>query len=372
VSFFTAARKKRSAKEGGAALNAGSLYRRGRHKALLLIAVLAVLTPLAALVSLSLGIMQIPLEWTARTVAGHITGASALYDSIPEGAAAVIWELRLPRIICVLLTGAALAASGVIFQAILQNQLADPYTVGVSSGASFGASLAIFCNIVFAPLFNPTLLALIFAALTLAVVLFIAERGGGLAAANLIMAGIIVSAVFQAGLSFLKMLSGENVGAIVFWLMGSFSARSWNDAALLTWTVIPALALSLIFSRDLNIISLGEREALSLGVDARRTRFFYLFLGTFLSAVSVSVAGIIGFVGLVVPHLFRFSTAQDNRLLLPLSALGGALLLSLADNAARLIGQGEIPVGVLTTLSGGPIFVWVFIRKRRRQNRRRL
>jgi iron complex transport system permease protein len=179
------------------------------------------------------------------------------------------------------------------------------------------------------------------------------------------MAGIIVSAIFQAGLSFLKMLSGENVGAIVFWLMGSFSARGWNDAALLVSSVIPALVCAVVFSRDLNILSLGEREALSLGVDAKRTRLLFLLLGTFLSAVSVAVAGIIGFVGLVVPHLLRFSVARDNRLLLPLSALGGAFLLLAADDVARLIGSGEIPVGVLTTLLGGPFFIGVFMRNRR-------
>ena len=346
--------------------SAAALYHEVRRRSLVLMTVFALLVPATALVSLSLGVMRVPPEWTARIVAGRLGRLPALYAELPAGAIAVIWELRLPRIICVLCTGAALAASGVIFQAILQNQLADPYTVGVSGGASFGASLAIFCGMAFAVRINPTASALVFAALTLAVVLFIAERGGGLAQVNLIMAGIIVSAIFQAGLSFLKMLSGENVGAIVFWLMGSFSARGWNDAALLGASVIPSLVLAVVFSRDLNILSLGEREALSLGVDAKWTRLFFLLLGTFLSAVSVAVAGIIGFVGLIMPHLLRFAVARDNRLLLPLSALGGALLLLAADNAARLIGSGEIPVGVLTTLAGGPFFIWVFMRKRRR------
>ena len=347
------------------AASAAGLYRENRRRATALLAVFAALVPVAALVSLSLGVMRVPPEWTARIIAGRLARLPALYAQIPAGAVAVIWELRLPRIICVLCTGAALAASGVIFQAILQNQLADPYTIGVSGGASFGASLAIFCNMILAANVNPTVTALVFAALTLAIVLFIAGRGDGHAQVNLIMAGIIVSAIFQAGLSFLKMLSGENVGAIVFWLMGSFSARGWKDAALLLITVIPALAYAVIFSRDLNILSLGEKEALSLGLNAARSRLVFLLLGTFLSAVSVAVAGIIGFVGLVVPHLVRFSVARDNRLLLPLSALGGALLLSAADNAARLTGSGEIPVGVLTTLAGGPFFIWVFMRKRR-------
>lgn len=340
------------------------VYREKRRLAFALMASFAVLVPAAAIVSLGLGVMRIPPDWAARIMAGKALGLSALYERLPAGAVAVVWDLRLPRIICGIVSGAALAASGVIFQAILQNQLADPYTIGVSSGASFGASLAIFCNMIFAWRIAVPFAALVFAGITLLAVLFIATRGEGIETTNLIMAGIIISAIFQAGLSFLKMLSGENVSAIVFWLMGSFSARSWGDAALLVCAVLPALLLACIFSGDLNILSLGEREAVSLGVNARRTRIFYLLLGAFMTAVSVSVAGIIGFVGLVVPHLVRFAVTTDNRLLTPLSALLGALLLSLADNAVRLLGAGEIPVGVLTTLLGGPFFIAVFTRRR--------
>jgi iron complex transport system permease protein len=346
---------------GGEAL---SLYREKRWKARTLMAFLAAALPAVALFSLAQGVMGVPPDWTVRIVAGKLAGLPSLYAGFPAGAAAVIWEIRLPRIICALCAGAALGASGVIFQAILQNQLADPYTVGVSSGASFGASLAIFCNTVLAWRLPVTPAALAFAGATLGVVIFIAQRGNGFQTTNLIMAGIIVSAVFQAGLSFLKMLSGENVSAIVFWLMGSLAGRDWNDAALLAFTVIPAVILAAVFSGDLNILSLGEREAQSLGMNARRTRFLFLLLGACMTAVCVSVAGIIGFVGLVVPHLLRFAVSSDNRLLIPLAALLGAILLSAADMAARLIGSGEIPVGVLTTLLGGPFFIWVFMKRK--------
>jgi iron complex transport system permease protein len=177
------------------------------------------------------------------------------------------------------------------------------------------------------------------------------------------MAGIIVSSIFQAGISFIKVLSGESVGAIVFWLMGSLSAKSWREAALLAWVILPSTALAFCFAGSLNILSLGSREAESLGVNAKRTRFLYLALGATITAVCVSVCGIIGFVGLIVPHLLRYSVTSDNRLLIPLSALSGGLLLAAADTCVRLLGSGEIPVGALTTLLGGPFFLYIFIRR---------
>lgn len=307
--------------------------------------------------------MKIPPADIARVLASKISGGEEIARGIPRGTAAIVWELRFPRILCGLLCGAGLAAAGVIFQGILQNPLADPYTLGISSGAAFGASLAILLNISAIRLLPVSLSALIFASLTLALVTFIAGRGGGLSGVNLVMAGIIVSAILQAGISFIKMLTGENVGAIVFWLMGSLSAKGWNEAALLAIVIPLAVVLAVRFAGSLNVLSLGSREAESLGVNVKRTRFFYLVLGAAITAVCVSVCGIIGFVGLIVPHLLRFSVTSDNRLLIPLSALSGGLLLASADTCVRIIGSGEIPVGVLTTLLGGPFFIYIFMRK---------
>jgi iron complex transport system permease protein len=341
-----------------------SVYKQSQRKSVLLLIVLCALLPVLVLLSAGLGVMNIPASETARILAGKLTGKPAWYEGIRGGAVVVVWELRLPRLICGVFVGAGLAAAGVIFQAILQNPLADPYTLGVSSGAAFGASLAIFFNTLFFITLPLTVLSLGFAGLTLGAVLLIAERGNGLLSANMIMAGIIAGAIFQAGISFLKMLSGENVGAIVFWLMGSLSSRSWGDAALLVPVIAAALTAAFIFAGDLNVLSLGSRAAETLGVNARKTRLLYLLLGAAITAVCVSVCGVIGFVGLVVPHLLRFSVTSDNRLLLPLSALLGALLLCVADNFARLLSTGEIPVGVLTTLLGGPFFIYIFVRRR--------
>ncbi|MDR2551718.1 MAG: iron ABC transporter permease [Treponema sp.] len=350
-------------KDSGALL----VYKQKRRECRRLILCFAVLVPILCVFALGLGVMRIPAVSITRILAGKLAGIPALYQDIPAAFVAVVWDLRFPRIICALFTGASLAVAGVIFQGILQNHLADPYTIGVSTGAAFGASLAVFINMVSSGVLSVPFMALCFAGFTLIVVLAIAGRGNGLAAVNLIMAGVIVSAIFQAGISFLKMLSGENVGAIVFWLMGSLSARGWKDAALLAPASAAAIAAAAVFSENLNLLSLGEREAESLGLNAGRARLFFLLLGAFITAVSVSVAGIIGFVGLVVPHVLRFAFTSDNRYLIPLAALSGGLLLCAADSIARLIFTGEIPVGVLTTLLGGPFFIYIFIAKNRRK-----
>jgi iron complex transport system permease protein len=334
-----------------------------RKMCCLTIAALCVLLPLALLFSAGLGAMSISAKDVARILLGKLSGSEGLLQGISAGGISVVFELRLPRILCAAFTGAALAAAGVIFQAILQNPLADPYTLGISTGAAFGATLAIFLNMLTALELPAPLFALLFAGLTLIAVLAIANRGAGIVKANLIMAGIILSAILQAGVSFIKMASGENVGAIVFWLMGSLSGRSWGDVLLIAPPISAALLLAFVFSRDLNLLSLGSRGAESLGVNVKRARVFYLLLGALITAFSVSVCGIIGFVGLVVPHLLRFSVSSDNRLLLPLASLAGALLLVLADDAVRLVGTGETPVGALTTLLGGPFFIYIFIKR---------
>jgi iron complex transport system permease protein len=344
--------------------NALPAYRAVRKKSFRLGLLLFAALLAFGVLSLGLGAMNIPPDRILRILRGKLGGASFRLDGIPPGMIAVVWDLRLPRIITGILAGAGLSVSGAIFQSILQNPLADPYTLGISTGAAFGASLALFLNIVLGLALPVAPAALCFAALALALALFIARQGGGLASASLIMAGIIVSAILSAGISFLKMLSGENVGAIVFWLMGSLSARDWNDALLLTLVIPPAVALAMLFASDLNILALGSRSAESLGVPVKRVRLLYLLLGAAISAACVSVCGIIGFVGLVAPHLLRMGVTSDNRLLLPLSALLGGLLLCAADTCARLLSSGEIPVGTLTTLLGGPFFLFIFVRRR--------
>jgi iron complex transport system permease protein len=312
--------------------------------------------------TVGLGAMAMPWRDTAKIIGGKLFNASLL-EGFQEGSIAVVWEIRLPRIICGMLAGMGLAAAGVIFQAILQNPLADPYTLGISTGAAFGASIAIYLNTAFGAFAPIPAFALASALLTLLAVIAISAGAGGFMSSNLIMAGIIASSILSAGISFIKMAAGENVGAIVYWLMGSLSAKDWGDALMLL-PILPSVALAWAFAKDLNAMALGSRTAESLGVNVKARRLMYLSLGAAITALCVSACGVIGFVGLIVPHLLRFWLTSDNRLLLPVSALLGAFLLSAADNLTRLLSGGNIPVGVLTTLLGGPFFIFIFMRRK--------
>ncbi len=330
-----------------------------RRNRILGLALMVVLL-LMILLTLNFGAASIGISSIVRILIGKICRIPQWYADIKPGFVSIVWEIRLPRILCGVLIGAGLSVSGVIFQALLRNPLADPFTLGVSTGAAFGASLAIFLNLTFATSFSTTVFAFTVAFLTLLLVIWIAERGGGMLSSSLVLAGIIVGAVFSSAISFLKMLAGENVYAIVFWLMGSLAAVEWSDVLILFIADVFGITAAWYFGDDLNLMTLGDETAQSLGINIKRTRLIFLMIGSCLTAACVAVCGVIGFIGLVVPHLLRFSISTDSRTLIPFSVLVGGLLLSMADNTARLISAAEIPVGVLTTLIGGPFFIWLF------------
>ena len=295
-----------------------------------------------------------------------ITGS----EGLDEARVMILWNVRLPRIAAAFLSGAALALSGAVFQGLLLNPLADPYTLGVSSGSAFGAALAIVAGLLFpglAFLSTPWALtggAFVMACLTLALVVALArDRDGFLSPTNLILAGVVLTAILSAAISFIKYLAGDQVASIIFWLLGSFQARTWSDAAVVFVFLVPAFFVAILSAVDLNIMTMGVRSAETLGVDTRRVRRRLLAAASLAAAAAVAIAGIIGFVGLIVPHLVRLITGPDYRSLLPLSALGGALLLTAADTAVRVILPGEIPVGVLTALLAGPVFLVIFRQK---------
>lgn len=340
-----------------------TLLQKNKIKYTALFCLLALAAAVIMLCTIHMGAMDISASDVFKVLACKLTGDQTLLNGVKDNEAAVIWEIRLPRIFSGFLVGAGLAVAGAIFQGILQNPLADPYTIGISNGASFGAAAAIYLNMSYGLHIQATAAALAAACLTLALVISIAKRGNDFDSSSLIIAGIIVSSILSAGVSLIKMMAGENVAAIVFWLMGSFSGTTWNDVALLAPSVIAATGISIILADQLDIAALGDRNAESLGVNTGRLRLVFLILGAVLTAVCVSVCGIIGFVGLVVPHLLRLWITPSNRVLIPMAALLGGDLLALADNVTRAIPSGEIPVGVLTTLIGGPFFIYVFVRK---------
>jgi len=275
----------------------------------------------------------------------------------------VVVDVRLPRVLVAALVGGGLAASGVVYQGVLRNPLADPYTLGVSSGAAFGASLALLLAITSRHGFSVPLFAFAGAVATLLAVLRLSNFNGRISPNTLILSGVIVGAILSAGISFIKYLADEQVAVIIFWLMGSFASRSWPQVGVLAASLLLALVVMLLYARELNLLSLGEKGAATLGVETVRVRLVLLVAASFLAAVCVSVSGIIGFVGLIVPHLVRFLVGPDHRRLLLASVPAGALLLLAADTANRAFLPSELPIGVLTALIGGPVFCVIFRRR---------
>ncbi|MDR1874648.1 MAG: iron ABC transporter permease [Synergistaceae bacterium] len=269
--------------------------------------------------------------------------------------AIVVRSVRLPRLLAALGTGGLLSVSGAVLQGLLVNPLAEPYTLGIAAGAAFGGALGFMANSL---LVGPCAFA--GALFALLAVQTIAWRSGG-GRERLVLAGIVVNAFLSAGVTFLKAIADDRLGAIVLWLMGSFAGAS-PGAALVVWaaavcTVVPAW----IWGRQLDAVSLGEERGVLLGVDERRLRATLLCLVSLGTAAAVGSFGIIGFVGLVVPHLLRLTIGPSHRPLLILAFLGGACLTALADGAAQNL--GELPVGVLTSMIGGPFFCWLLLRR---------
>ena len=271
--------------------------------------------------------------------------------------AIVVRSVRLPRLFAALGAGGLLSVAGVVLQGALVNPLAEPYTLGIAAGAAFGGALGFMLNSFWV---GPSAFAGALCALF--AVNAIARSAGGGGRAHLVLAGIVVNAFLSAGVAFLKAVADERLGAIVLWLMGSFSNAS-PYAALAVWGASALLVLpAWFFGRQLDAVSLGEERGSLLGIDERRLRLSLLCLASLGTAVTVSSFGIIGFVGLVVPHLLRLAIGPLHRPLLLFAFLGGACLTAIADGFAQSL--GELPVGVVTAMIGGPFFCWILSRSR--------
>lgn len=313
------------------------------------------------LFSTSQGFMNIRIHTIITVICEHFGFIKA--SSATATDSAVILDIRLPRVLGAVLIGGTLAVSGAVLQGILLNPLADPYTLGLSSGAALGASLGLVLPMagIFLPQFiSVEALAFLGAAGTLLAVLSIASTGGRLNTTNLILAGVIVSAILSAGIGLLKFIADEQVSVIIFWLMGSLSELDGMKILILTFTGILGVGVSLFFSRDLNIMAMGEKTAATLGVNIMRLRLILLLATSIMTAAAVSFSGIIGFIGLIAPHIVRYATGPDNRVLIPFSFLTGAVLLLCADTITRVYLPVEVPVGILTALLGGPFFCVIF------------
>ncbi len=315
-------------------------------------------TLLVALFAVSWGTVDIPPRTTLSILAGHLP-----FISTGEHAAtadAIIWQVRMPRVLLAGMVGATLAFSGAAYQGVFRNPLAEPYLLGVAAGASVGATLMIISPLfVVAGMFSPVPPAA-FAGALIAVALSygLARNGGSVPAASLILAGVAVSSIGTAVVTYLMLTYNERTLEILNWILGGFNTATWTDAAILLPYAALALAGIAPLARIINVMQLDEDEARHLGVNVEAVKVAVLALASLATAAAVSVSGIIGFVGLIVPHAVRMAWGPDYRRLLPLSALFGAAFLILADLIARSINPGyEVPIGVITALVGAPFFL---------------
>ncbi|WP_207588799.1 vitamin B12 ABC transporter permease BtuC [Halomontanus rarus] len=275
----------------------------------------------------------------------------------------IVGDIRLPRIALAATVGFGLAAAGTVMQGFFRNPLADPSIIGVSSGAAVGAVATIAFPALIPIGLRPA--AFVGAVLTAFLVYAIATEGGRTPVATLLLAGVAVQAFLGAMISYMLVHSGEGLRQAVVWLMGHLSNSTWNDVGLSLPFVLAGVLVLGAFTREMNVLLLGEEDAHHLGVDVERTKFLLLALASVVTAAGVAVAGVIGFVGLVVPHIMRLIVGPDHRILLPTSALAGASFLVVTDTVARaeLYGMPIVPVGIITAALGAPFFLFLLKRQ---------
>jgi len=337
-----------------------------RRATWLIVALTAALVVLAVLAA-SIGAFEVP--------AGQVVGAVLRRLHLPIGAKPdhltdqVLWNVRFPRVTLAILVGACLGCAGALMQGIFSNPLAEPGIVGVSAGAAVGAILAIFAGAAGFGAYSISGPAFVGGLVTVLVVYGVSRSGGRTEVVTLILAGIAINAIAGAAIGLMSYFSTDSqLRGITFWNLGSVSAATWPAVG----AVAPFAAIGLLaaprFARQLDVLSLGEQPARHLGVNVERLRLKVIVAVALLAAAAVAVAGAISFIGLIVPHLIRMITGPGHRVLLPASALGGAVLLTGADLACRTVAApAEIPLGALTALIGGPFFFWLLLRTRARQ-----
>jgi iron complex transport system permease protein len=324
-----------------------------RRNAIAVAAAMGLLLFLVGLVSLGIGGVHLSLHQVWRSVAG--SGAD------PQSIT-IVRDLRLPRILLAALVGAALGVSGTVLQALLRNPLADPFVLGISSGAALGEILALWLGGLWASV--APLMAFGGALATTAWVYLLGRRGGRLASYTLVLAGVVTASFLSAAILFvLTLLSTRDVRGTAFWLMGDLSVVTSARLSILAPTIVLSIAALYPMGKDLNVLLLGDAEAAHLGVPVARVETAVFLLASLLTGLAVSVSGAIGYLGLLVPHVGRMMVGSDHRLLLPVAALGGAATLVFADTLARtVIAPLELPVGAVTAVAGAPVFIYLLRR----------
>jgi iron complex transport system permease protein len=322
----------------------------------------------AVVLAVVIGPVPIPYDMVVRIIVSKVVPNAISVDWTPVQEQ-IVWMFRLPRALLAVLVGAALSVSGTALQALVRNPLADPYTFGISSGASVGAVLVITLAAGVATGFTLSGAAFIGALITTIIVYIIAQQGGQVTPGRLILAGVAISYALSAITTYLVLRAsspGSNSAAVALsWLAGSLGAAKWEQLGIPGFILLATTVLLMLQSRQLNALLAGDETAASLGVSIQRFRLQLFVLTSLLIGTVVAISGAIGFVGLMIPHIVRFLVGADHRRVLPIAALLGAVYLVMVDIIARtLIAPSELPVGIVTAAVGGPFFLWMLWQRR--------
>jgi iron complex transport system permease protein len=321
-------------------------------------------------VGIAVGSTHIPAGTVVRVLSSHFFPAGWIdLSDVPQSEQVVVWLIRSPRVLVAALVGAALAVAGALMQGMFQNPMASPDIIGTSAGGGFGAVLALVTGLAAHSLFYLPIISFAGALLSLAAIYILTTRRGRTPIAMLLLAGIALNALLGAGTSFVITLSWvryEVAQEIVFWLLGGLDSRTWEHVWLAAPCVVIGTGVAVLYSRDLDILLTGEETASSLGVDVEHIKRILLTAAALLTGASVAVSGVIGFVGLVVPHIVRLLVGPAHRRLVPACALTGAAFLILTDLLARTLHRPEeIRLGIITAVFGAPFFLYLLVRHRR-------
>ncbi len=338
-----------------------------RHKPVLTLVILLLVLLLALLMAASLGTVPIPAGDIAAIAVKRALGLD-LGAHWSEAQETIVWQIRLPRVLGAALVGAALAAAGVLFQGLLRNPMADPYLLGTSGGAALAATVALLIPASVGILGFTLVPISAFAGALAAMMLVyqIARIGSRTPITTLLLAGFAASSMMASGMSFLMLMNQNALQRVVLWTMGGISANGWDALLVITPLVLVGVVAAYALTTDLNAFLLGEEQAAALGVSVERQKFLVMAVGALLTGTAVAISGLVGFVGLIVPHVIRLVVGPDHRLLLPASVLSGAVFLVFADLVARMaLAPSEVPLGIVTALIGAPFFIYLLRRTKR-------
>lgn len=325
--------------------------------------ILPVLLIVTAVSGMVIGNVPVPMKDFFTVIGAKLSG-----NEIPaelKSTEKILFVLRIPRTMMMILAGAALACSGASYQGLFRNPLADPYLIGISSGAGLGAVIALTIRWPYSTLgtLMTPVFAFLFAILAVIIVFSLGRMGGYLNVTGLLLAGMAVNAFASAMTSAWMLLSGGELKRSFSWMLGGSGSSGWKEVLIAAPLILIGILGQIRYAYPLNIIQFGEEQALQLGVSVKKVRLTVIFFATLATAAAISFTGVIGFIGLIVPHLIRLLVGNDYRKLIPLSVLGGAFFLTAADILARVVmAPRELPVGIITALTGAPFFLWILNR----------